>query len=392
MRIGINISYWVPNAMGGTQTYQRQLLEGLAAAGDEHEFIVFLNADGGRQFQGPSPRFRTYLYPLAGRFRLLRVLWEQVVVPTRLRAMGIDVLHSLGYLSPIAAPGATVATVHDMIHYIYPQDIEPLKRLGWHILFPLSLRRLDCAIVSAESVRRELAQFFPWSAAKTAVVPLAVDPTLFCPGPVVPCAAAHGKPFLLAVSTISPHKNTVRLVEAFARVRQELPALDLQLVLVGLIRPEQGALVRRTAKALGVSNQVILTGRVSDEELIQYYRSAEMLVFPSLYEGFGFPPLEAMSCGCPVVASNQASMPEVTGNAALLFHPRDVQDMADRICEMLTSGNKRRQWVERGLERAKLYRWEYTVQRTLDVYRQCLRRRAEMGRKQALHTPGEDVC
>jgi glycosyltransferase involved in cell wall biosynthesis len=381
MRIGLNITYWVPNAMGGSQTYQRQLIAALAAAGGEAEYTVFLNASGAKSFTRPSARFRTRVCRLPGSQRLLRVLWEQAILPMRLRTQGIDVLHSLGYLSPIAAPGATVTTVLDMVQYVHPEDIEPAKRLLWRILFPLSLRRATAIIVISESVKRELARFFPWAAAKATVVPLAVDPVRFSPGPAGPCAAARGRPFLLAVSTISPHKNPVRLVEAFARVRRERPGLDLELVLAGLMRQEQGALLRRTARSLGVSEHVIFAGRVPDGELIQLYRSAEMLVFPSLYEGFGLPVLEAMSCGCPVVSSNLTSLPEVTGDAALLFNPKDVAEMAGRIAEVLDSRSTRERLIARGLERARLFSWQSIAERTMAVYRQCLGRPA-----------GEDAC
>ncbi len=370
MRIGIDVLFWIPNAMGGSQTYSGELIRALAELDGGDEYVVFLNADGARRFVPPSPRFRVQVCPIPGRFRPLRVLWQHLILPVQVRRLGIDVLHSLGYMGPLAVPTKQVVTVLDMVHYLFPQDIEPPKRHLWRALFPLSLWRADRVITFSESVRQEVGRFFPWALAKTVVIPLAVDRSLFNPGPT---GAARGRPggrpFLLAVATMSRHKNLDRLVVAYAQVRRVYP--DLQLILAGLMRPWQREGLEQRIRALGLEGHVVLAGWVSSEELVRLYRTAEALVFPSLYEGFGFPPLEAMACGCPVVASNASAVPEVSGGAAVFFDPEDEGDMARAILAVLSSPNERERLVRLGLERALEYTWQETAARTYEVYRSC---------------------
>ena len=370
MRIGINVLFWVPNAMGGTQTYSQQLIEGLAALDTVNDYVVFVNASAAGHLAIRSPRFRIQVCGVSGRYRLLRLLWEQFVLPQYVGRLGIDVLHSLGYLSPIAAPAKTVVTIPDMIHYVYPSDVELPKQILWRILFPLSLRRVDQAIALSNSVKGELCRLFPWAGPKTVVIGLGVDTRVFNPGrgPERRPANVPGR-FVLSVASVSGHKNTEGLIRAFALVSARMP--DVRLVLVGHLRPPYSERVRRLVEALGIPERVIFTGWIAEEELIRLYRTAEMLVFPSIYEGFGFPPLEAMACGCPVVASNHPPMPEISGEAALYFDPLDMHQMADTMMAVLSSGETRSRLVHKGQERVELFRWEEVASQTLETYYRC---------------------
>jgi glycosyltransferase involved in cell wall biosynthesis len=375
MRIGINALFWIPDAMGGTQTYFRNLVNSLGRIDPDDEFVVFLNREGARAFSNASARLRVQACPVPGRIRSFRLLWENVLLPRYVQRHQLDVLHSLGYIAPLAPSVPSVVTVLDMIHYIYPSEIGTLKRLLWKVLFPLSLRRADSIISVSESVKRDIGRFFPWATPKIASVPLGVDPRLFdcrLPGRAAMPLVQKVRPYLLAVASASRHKNLETLVRAFARVRGQTPGL--QLVLAGM-RTAGLARVERLVGDLSLSPFVHFAGRVSDAELVELYCNAEALVFPSLYEGFGLPTLEAMACNCPVIAADCSSIPEVVGNAGLLFDATDVEMLREAITRLIASQQLRSELVRLGRERAKKFTWEVCAGQTVAVYRAVRGRR-----------------
>lgn len=365
LRIGLNAMYWIPDGMGGSQTYFLRLLEALLRVAPQHEYVVFVNADGGDRLPLRSGRVRVEVSPVPGSLRPARLLWEQWDVPRRAARLRVDLVHSLGYLAPLGLRVPSIVTVLDMIHYIYPDQIEPLKRALWRVLFPRSLRRARGIIAISESVKRDIVRFFPWAGPKVTAIPLGVDPARFSP-PAAGPTTSREPPFVLAVASAAPHKNVDGLLRAFALATDAVP--DLRLRLVGMRTPTTEALAR-LAEALGVGSQVDFTGRVDDAALAEMYRRATVMVFPSRYEGFGLPVLEAMACGCPVIASDRASVPEVVGDAALLVDPDDTEMMAAALRRVLGSGALRTELRCRGLARAADMTWDLTAERTLAEYR-----------------------
>lgn len=374
MRIGINAMYWIPNSMGGTQTYLLRLVEALLASDEQHEYVIFLNREGAAAFAPHSSRLRVEVCPVRGRNRLARLLWENAALGRRARALKLDVVHSLGYLSPIYLPTKSVVTVLDMIHYIRPDEIARSKRYLWRLLLPSTLRRVDRIITISESVKREVARFFPRAEAKTVAIPLAVDTARFTPGEGLrdsdPGGADARPPAILAVASMAPHKNMAVLVRAVARLRRDGHAVRLLLVGQETVTTAE---LRPLAASLGLGpGDVEFSGRVSDEALVRLYREAVVLVFPSLYEGFGLPLLEAMACGCPVIASRTSSIPEVVGDAALLFDPMDESELAQHLASVLESAELRRDLIGRGFRNLERFGWASTAARTLAVYRSCV--------------------
>jgi glycosyltransferase involved in cell wall biosynthesis len=361
--------FWIPDAMGGTQTYFLRLLEALLRAGPEHEYIVFLNADGAARLPVRSERLRLEVCPVPGAFRVARLLWERWDVPRRANRLGLDVLHSLGYLAPGGLTMPSVVTVLDMIHYLYPDQIGPTKLALWRLLFPRSLRQAGRVITISESAKRDIVRFFPWAAEKVAAIPLGVDRDRFRPAAPDERPTPEEPPFVLAVASPAPHKNVDGLLRAFALVASEHPGLRLRLA--GMRTATTEALIG-LAETLGLAGRVEFTGRVDDAALADLYRRATVMVFPSRYEGFGLPALEAMACGCPVIASNRASVPEAVGDAALLFDPDDIEAMAGAIRGVLASPELRRELRRRGLARAQALSWDLTARRTLDEYGRAL--------------------
>jgi glycosyltransferase involved in cell wall biosynthesis len=175
--------------------------------------------------------------------------------------------------------------------------------------------------------------------------------------------------YVLYVGSENPRKNMPRLIAAFARLHETLP--DVRLIKVGSVEhPSLAEQLRRQVQQLGLADAVLFTNPVSDQDLVAFYNLADLFVFPSLYEGFGLPPLEAMACGAPVVCSNAASLPEVVGDAAITVDPYDVDGLAAAMVRVLTDADLRRQLRERGLARARQFTWERTALETIAVYRQ----------------------
>ena len=357
--------------MGGTQTYFLRLISGLLEAGAEHDFVVFLNRDGAAGFSRSAPNLTIEVCPVPGKNRLRRLIWENFALGPRARALRLDIVHSLGYLSPFRLDVKSVVTILDLIHYVYPKDIPAFKRYLWRFLLPSTLRRVDRIITISESVKDDLARVFPQAERKAVAIPLAADRSLFQPAAseVRERCSPDGTRTVLAVASMSAHKNLSVLIRAFSQLRRE--GAQIRLVLVG--QPSQETFeLHRLADELDVLDVLEFTGHVSEDTLVRLYQEAAVMVFPSLYEGFGLPPLEAMACGCPVIASSSSSIPEVVANAALLFDPRDTNDLATQLRTVLGSEEIRALLVTRGYENVARFSWANTAAMTLSVYADVL--------------------
>jgi glycosyltransferase involved in cell wall biosynthesis len=265
----------------------------------------------------------------------------------------------------------TVLTVHDLIFRYHPAHHKPLNRWYLNLTMPLYCRRASHIIAISEQTRRDLLAAYGLPPAKITVIYEAADPR-FRPQSAESVAAVrarYGLPnrYLLFVGTIEPRKNLTTLLEALNRIRDREPRIKL--VIVG----RKGWLYEgffRRLRELSLEGEVIFTGFVPDEDLPAFYTAAALFVFPSLYEGFGLPPLEAMACGVPVVCSNTSSLPEIVGDAALTFDPLDAEEMAATIEEALRHEVLREEMREKGLRQAAKFSWEKTARETRRVYRE----------------------
>ncbi len=358
MRIGINALYLIPGEVGGTERYARRLTELLAAS--EHEIVIFSNEEAAETWTAAATVIRC---PVRARSRAARIAWEQAMLPIAARRAGLDVLHSLGYTAPALCPCASVVTIHDLNYHFHPEDWGTVGLWANRVLVPLAARSATRVLTISESSRRALREVLGVDAD---VVHHGVDGNLALPG------GDAGLPpgFLLSVTATHPHKNLDVLLAAYDALCGQRQAPPL--VLVGIAGRDHE---RIRAKVAGRS--VVLLGWVDDARLAALYRAASVFVFASRYEGFGFPVLEAMSAGVPVVSSNATSLPELCGDAALLLAPDDVQGFTDAIAHVLDDELLRASLVRRGAERAKHFTWARAVEQTLEVYRkaQAARRR-----------------
>lgn len=360
MKIGINLLYLIPGVVGGTEVYARGLLHGFCAVASKHQFVIFLNRESVNEFRDLPPNFERVVCPVSGAVRWKRYAYEQFVLPRVARRHGLDVLHSLGYVTPLVSRVPTVVTIPDLNYRAFRTHW--WRGLALRIFVPLSARRADAVITISEFSKRHIIEALRIPERKITVAHLApkvVERSAYEdldePVDVTP-------PYLIAFSGKSENKNTPRLLEAFEIVRREHP--EVTLAVVG------HADVPRPAPP-----GVVFTGYVSDATAERLLSGAYALVFPSIYEGFGLPLLEAMEKGVPVVSSNRASLPEVGGDAAVYFDPLDVEAMASRISEIVGRSDMRDAMAQRGSENLNRFSWAACAQGTVRVYELVVGRR-----------------
>jgi glycosyltransferase involved in cell wall biosynthesis len=305
---------------------------------------------------------------------LARILWEQVRLPGLCRRLGTDLLHSPHYTMPLTHPCGSVVTFHDMTFFRTPEVHLGYKRLFFRSMIRLSARRADALVVPSESTARDLEGVCPQATAKTRLIPLGVS-DMFRPADKVERAQAvcarYGLPdeYLLYVGNLEPRKNLPVLLRAYARLARERPAPVL--VLAGP-RGWKDAPLFATIRDLDLEGRLVFPGYIPQDDLPAVYSRATAFIYPSLYEGFGLPVLEAMACGTPVITSNVSSMPEVTGDAGVLVPPHDVEALAGAIERLLGDAELRQDLSRRGMARAREFTWRRAAEATLGVYCQVL--------------------
>ncbi len=356
----------------GINWYIHNLLLNLALADQENQYTVFL---GDRRFSpNPGLTLRTSWLPTTR--PLVRIVWEQLVQPFVLWQEKIDLLHSLAFVTPLLSPCPSVITIYDLGFLIFPQGFRHSKRLYLTLLTRPSARKARRIITISESTKRDTVRLLGVSSKKVDVVYCGVDKA-FHPlpeGEVASFRQKHGLPerIILFVGTIEPRKNVVRLIEAYSRLR------DGQVKLV--IGGARGWLYEEVfarVEELDLAGDVLFPGYIPPDELPLWYNAAELFVYPSLYEGFGLPPLEAMACGTPVLTSNVSSLPEVVGEAGLTVDPVDSEGLAEAMNQVLSDGALRQSMREQGLARAGRFSWARAARETVEVYRRALGRRGD---------------
>lgn len=318
-----------------------------------------------------TDRFTTRRAPACTRLRPMRILWEQCVLPRLLAQDGVDILHAPGYIAPLRSRVPVIITVYDMIALRFPKLCRPTNVLNYSLMLPPSVRKAARIIVPSRATHADLLRKFPFAEQKTVVIHLGIGKDLHridAPETLAAIRTAHKLPerFILFTGRQEPKKNLVRLVEAFHMLRSD-GRFQHKLVLAGTHDRDTGRIQRRIAE-LGLNDEVILTSFVPQHSLAALYSAADLFVFPSLYEGFGLPPLEAMACATPVVASNRASVPEIAGDAALLVDPENASAIANAVKQVLDDSSLRKRLVAAGLERAPLFSWEKAAQTTESLY------------------------
>jgi glycosyltransferase involved in cell wall biosynthesis len=354
----------------GIGTYIRNLLRHLARLDRESEFVLLVSRDDLGIATQLGQNFRTVLEPSPNySFR------EQIHIPWSLRRERPDVFHAPHYVLPVAVRCRSVVTIHDCIHLMFPQYLPNRLAYAYARASMWSAARKASRILTvSEASKRDILHFFDVPPDKIEVVYNAIDERFWNrpdEGEVGRVRERYqlNSRFVLYVGNIKPHKNLVRLIKAFDLVRKEPGLEDVKLLIIGDEISKLPAL-RRAVHSHKLHKEVRFLGYVRDETLAILYRLASAFAFPSLYEGFGLPALEAMASGTPVLTSNVSSLPEVAGDAAVLVDPHSVSDIAAGLVRILTDPVLAADLSRRGLVRARDFSWERSVARTREIYRQ----------------------
>jgi len=370
MRIGIN-TFALSERLGmaGSGRYVLGLIKGLVSLNHGHELILFGNADNLDLL--PQENCRCVDCGRLTTVRPLRLLWEQSALPLLARRHRIDVLHSPVFVAPLALPCASVVTILDMTWFTLPEKHTRVKRAYFRKMIPPSVKRAGRIMAISEATKRDVVDVLGVSPGKVIVTLLGVDPNRFFPdatqGQGKRMMAQYGvcRPYVLYVGKLEPGKNLPILIEAFASIAERFSAH--QLVLAGNPGWDYET-IYEAATRLPCRQRIRFTGFVDEDDLPALYAGADLFVYPSSYEGFGFPVLEAMACGTPVITSNISSLPELAGDAGLLVDPQDVDALAGAMRRVLVDDALRQQMRARGFEQARRFTWEETARRTLEVY------------------------
>ncbi len=372
LRVALNLVYLVPGEVGGMETYARELIPRLAAT-DGLELLCLVNREAEQAGGGPWGEICPMeVVPVRARSRVEWVRGEQQHVPRMAARASCDLVHSLASTAPLRGRVPRVTTIHDLNYMIVPEAHLGLRALGMRLLVPAAARRSRRIIVDAASTRADLVERLGVPEAKVDVVPLAAErPLALAPAPEAALRerlALGDRRVLLCPGAKRPHKNLARVIDALAQIDASRRPL---LVATGYETPYDDEL-RARADAAGVAADVRLPGWLADADLEGLYALAAVVAFPSLYEGFGLPVLEAMARGVPVVTSGRSSLPEVAGDAALLVDPTSSAEIAAALERVLADAALRERMSADGLAQAGRFSWDRTAELTFASYRRAL--------------------
>jgi glycosyltransferase involved in cell wall biosynthesis len=380
VHIGVNahlLSYTAGYRRAGVSQYTEQLLRSFATilpdTGDRMTVYVGRTATETRAGHGPVTWNRS---PLPTERAPFRIVWEQGIAPFSAARAHLDALFCPVNVVPLAGLVPSIVTVHDLAFLALPEAFIPAKRRYLSVMTRLSVHRARHTIAVSEQTKTDVVTHFGIAPERVTVIPNAVDDR-FRPAVATDDLGEFRRTrqlperYILFVGTLEPRKNLPRLIDAFARIAHEDREVGLVVVgASGWLNSDIAPLVKR----LGLESRTTFAGYVGDEELARWYQAATVFCYPSLYEGFGLPVLEAMACGTPVVTSAIGSMAEIGRDAALLVDPTDVDAIANGLRSLLADHEKRTSIACAGLQRATAYSWERTAERTLAVLQRAAAR------------------
>ncbi|MFH1225998.1 MAG: glycosyltransferase family 1 protein [bacterium] len=371
MKIGIDARMY-GNRQTGIGNYIKHLIKYLAELDAANEYVIFLLEPMYSEFVCPNERFKKI------KVNSHWYSWqEQLFLPWQFYKEKVDLLHFPHFNSPLLYRKKTVCTIHDITPYFFPghKMTSIIRRLGFRWVFGNTVRHAKKVLAVSEHTKKDIVKYFKIDPEKIMVTYEGVESyfgIIEDKNKLVELKNKYHitKPFIFYVGVWRNHKNLVGLIRAFDILLRKYN-LDYQLVLGGKEDPYYPE-IRQTWESLGLDKDIIRPGFISEEELPFFYNSAELFVIPSFYEGFGLIGLEAMACGCPVVASNTTSLPEVLGEAARYFDPNNPEEMAGVMKEVLIDKEKQDEMIKRGFEQVKKYSWRECAKKTLTIYKKLL--------------------
>jgi glycosyltransferase involved in cell wall biosynthesis len=355
----------------GISWYIVNLLKNLAQVSPDFCYSAFLSD---RAFQEPSLTLHLSQWPTE--HPLVRILWEQLVQPLALRQARIDLLHALAFVAPLAAPCPFVVTVYDLSFLRYPDAFRPFNRWYLRQFTTHSIRRAKAVIAISESTRQDVINFLGAAPEGVYTIYCGVEANFqpLSSNEIAAFRAARGLPetFILFLGTLEPRKNVDGLIRAYSSWRQREPHPPPLIIAGG--KGWYYHHIFSLIESLNLTNSVHFADYIPQNELCLWYNAASLFVYPSQFEGFGLPVLEAMACGTPVITSTVSSLPEVTGTngAACLVNPTDTEALTEAMRQVMSNADLRAAMAEQGLARAAEFRWEKTARETVEVYRKVM--------------------
>ena len=376
MRIAID-AHSIGAKLGGNESYAKNLIEGLARVDNVNQYTLYVTTDEAfNRYHQRWPNFSVRL--TRPHTPLIRI---PLTLSAELRKKPVDVLH-VQFTAPPFCPCPVVVSVHDLSFEHLPSTFNRRSRTQLRLTVRRSVRKAARVLTLSDHTRNDVVETYSIDPHRVETIPIAASPHF---GPVsdekelqrVRHIYGIDSDYILSVGSIQPRKNLIRLIRAYKLLRNNRSMAKLpKLVLVG----KRAWLYDETLRALeeiGLKENVVLTGYVPESDLSPLYSGALCLVYPSFFEGFGLPPLEAMQCGTPVIIGNKTSLPEVVGDAAIAVDPFDLHAIARAIEDMITNPALRDELRVKGFARAKTFDWEETARRTLNVYEHVVKENAQ---------------
>jgi glycosyltransferase involved in cell wall biosynthesis len=359
LTIGVNALYLLPGGVGGTEIYLRGLLAGLAEIDPVNRYVIFTNRETGADLAPARPNFRVAQQPVSAMSRPRRILWEQTGLALEAARRCLDVMLNAGFTAPLFAPCPQVTMFHDLQHKQHPEYFRWFDLPVWRFFLFWSAHVSRLLLAPSQATAVDLKRYYRLPDGKVRVALHGVDTAFF--GIVV---RRRPERFLLAVSTLHPHKNLDALLRAFAVFRER--HTDFRLVVSGLHGFSAGYL-HNLRDVLGLRDAVDFPGWIPREELYGLFSRAWAFVYPSLFEGFGLPILEALAAGVPTACSAIEPLSSVAGEAALRFDPRDQAALLEALFRITEDEELRRTLAIAGPARAAHFSWRFTAQTTLEA-------------------------
>ena len=359
LRIGVNALYLIPGGVGGTEIYLRGLLGALAEIDGVNQYFVFTNRETGSDLAPAAPNFTVVPQAVRARFRPTRILWEQSALPIAGARRHLDVMLNPGFTAPLVCGCPQVTVFHDLQHKRHPEFFRWFDLPFWKFLLFWSARISTVLLADSPATAADLLKFYRLPESKIRVAPLGVEPEFF-----EVARRRRPEPFLLSVSTLHPHKNLDGLLRAFAAFRAGHP--EFRLVICGLHGFVAGPL-HDLRDELGLREAVEFPGWIPRQDLRDLYARAWGFVYPSLFEGFGLPVLEALAAGIPTACSAIEPLAAMAGEAALLFDPHDPSAIAGAMERITCESILRERLAGEGPRRAARYSWKANAGLTLEA-------------------------
>lgn len=353
MRIGVNALYLIPGGVGGTEIYLRELLAALAQIDPVNDYFVFTNAETGADLAPKQANFHWKPQAIRARFRPARILWEQTILPLEAARYRLDVMFNPGFTGPIFCARPCVTVFHDLQHLRHPEHFRWFDLPFWRVLLWASARRSRSIIAVSQATRDDLIRFYPFAAGRIKVIAHGVDAAFFS------LDRSRTDAYALCVSTLHPHKNIERLIRAYTRRKR-----DYKLIVAGM----RGFQTREIEKL--ITGDITITGWIGRKELLNLYAHARAFLYPSTFEGFGMPVLEAMAAGIPVACSDIPPLLELAGGAALFFDPESEDAIAGALDRITNDEALRASLARAGPERAREFTWRRAAEATLALLTQ----------------------